>query len=312
MTNVLYINHRIATKCGVYDFGVRHYEILKKSEKFNFFYAEVVNQNEFFFFYNSIKPKIIIFNYIPFLMPWITQNFKDTLGDAVMIEIPHEYDVNNFNFSPLFDYHLILDPSFTKDLYPNLLITDRPILTFANTNFKKNEIINIGSFGFALLHKNFDIIAKHINDSLDNCMFNLHMLEAHFNPIPYTSHILSLCQSNITKPGIIVNHTDAYLSEYGIIELLNKNDINILFYNDDIKTGGISSSLDYLISAQKPILITKSNMFRHVVDKLPIYPNKTISDILNNYEYYQEEVAKIYYNSINSILIQTEMELESI
>lgn len=313
MIDILYVNHKHSKFCGVYDLGVRHYNILKKSEKLNILYLESNSQDEFLNTYNAINPKIVIFNYMDIVLPWVNYDLINKIKSSITIEIPHIYGEGNLNFSPLFEYHLLLDPTFNKNLHPKVLVTERPLLEFEDVDIK-NDVLNIGSFGFAFHHKQFDLICKHINESFDECIFNLHMPEAYFSGVAegYTYDILQRCKSQITKDGIILNHTDNYLEEDEIIKMLNKNDINVLFYHPSIQHGGISSSIDYMISAQKPILITDCDMFRHVKDRLPKYPFVTLTDIKNDYDKYRMEVKKIYNESIKLLLIQTENELEKI
>jgi hypothetical protein len=74
-------------------------------------------------------------------------------------------------------------------------------------------------------------------------------------------------------PNLRLKYSHEYLTNEELITFLKKNDINIFFYKDK-RDRGISSVLDYALSACKPIAISECNMFRHVHDKLIIYNNK--------------------------------------
>jgi len=48
--NIIFFNHS-KKNCGVYQYGYKMYNILKKSQKNNYFYEEIDNFNE----YESVK-----------------------------------------------------------------------------------------------------------------------------------------------------------------------------------------------------------------------------------------------------------------
>ena len=70
---VLFLNHKIQS-CGVYQYGVRVFNILQKSYTPVYVYKEIENYTEYVDITNKIKPKIIIYNYHGATMSWLNNN----------------------------------------------------------------------------------------------------------------------------------------------------------------------------------------------------------------------------------------------
>jgi hypothetical protein len=73
---------------------------------------------------------------------------------------------------------------------------------------------------------------------------------------------------------------------------------------------GVSAAIDYLISAQRPVLISKSQQFRNFYNDLPLWPDFNFRYIMDNYEYEKNRIQKIYNNCINT-LSETEKIIEN-
>jgi len=89
-----------------------------------------------------------------------------------------------------------------------------------------------------------------------------------------------------------------------MVEYMSKNDINALFY-DNIENVGVSAAIDYLISAQKPILISQSQQFRNFKSNIPVYPEKGFKYIIDNYDNQLLNIKYIY-NDCKNISNDTE------
>ncbi len=59
-----------------------------------------------------------------------------------------------------------------------------------------------------------------------------------------------------------------YLSNEELLTWLSGNAVNCFFYNDQ-RGPGISSVIDLALTARRPLAITPSTMFRHVVGTIP-------------------------------------------
>jgi len=304
MKKVLYVNHGISKQCGVYDLGLRHFLSIKDIDDCDIKYEEIDSINKYFKICELEKPEIIIFNYMPITCSWLNETINNY--KCVKICVPHLFtngDIRSFR-NNIFDYYIVLDKNSISDKI--CFKTNRPLTVFKSVKKDKNKIPTIGSFGFAFTHKFFNVIVKHINDSMENAIINFYMSKPHFNGgRDETQLVIDSCVKEITKTNIKLNVVTDFMNELEIIKRLNENDINCLFYNE-FNNIGISSSLDYLVSAQKPILISNSNMFRSFASDLPIYPNISINDIYKNFDDYQERIKKIYDDSINKIKHETQ------
>ncbi|MEQ1554332.1 MAG: methyltransferase domain-containing protein, partial [Ferruginibacter sp.] len=76
------------------------------------------------------------------------------------------------------------------------------------------------------------------------------------------------CKALIKKEGIKLELTHDFLEEKELLDFLAKNDINVFLYKD--KDGrGISSVIDYALAVKKPIAVSNSPMFRHIIANNP-------------------------------------------
>jgi hypothetical protein len=302
MKKILYVNHSIAKTCGVYDLGLRHFLSIRNIPEYKVTYTELNSLKEYFEMCDLRKPDAVIFNYMPITCQWLNESINQY--KCTKICVPHLFIKNNLTSfkNDLFDYYIILDKNSTED--ETCFRTNRPLTVFDNKNISKNTVPKIGSFGFAFTHKFFNRVVAHVNESFDKAEINIHMSKAHFNAVDETGSLTRLCFNEITKPGIRLNVHTEFLKEEDVVQELNKNDINCLFYESHTNLG-ISASLDYLISAQKPILITGSEMFRSFSDSLPVYPNNNLKEIYNNYYDYQNRITDLYNNTINNIKDET-------
>lgn len=308
MKKILYINYGVTKECGVYDLGLRHYNAIKDIEEYEIVYAEVNGLQQYISALFDHMPDLVIMNYLAGLSSWLQYH----VSSCPVICVPHDMrqdDYNLFRRDDLFDYYIILDKNIgTID---HILKTDRPLREFNNTDYYQNIIPKIGSFGFALTHKNFNLIVREVNKTFDEAEINFHMPKAYYDSENQTGQVIRECQVEITKPGIRLNITSDFLSEDEVINQLNKNDINCLFY-DGGRDLGISSSLDFLISAQKPILITESPMFRSFSKTLSKFPITTMEEMWENWEVEFMKVETIYRNSISNIKTETKTILDKI
>jgi hypothetical protein len=298
--NILFLNHK-AKQCGVYQYGIRLYDILQKTENnINYIYKEIESFNEYNILITNTEINIIIYNYHGATMPWLNihtiQKYKKNIG------IFHEPDYNNYN---LFNIPIYIGMTMetNSDYIP------RPIFENIIYNNVNNEFINyyidknipiFGSFGFGFNNKGFDKIVKMVNEQYDEAIIKLVIPCAHYGPKQTEIDMLiQKCRIHITKPGIILITTSEFFSNEELLYFLNSNTMNIFLY--DIMPGrGLSSVIDYAISVKKPIGISDSNMFRHIYDdSICLYKN-TIKDCLINSTKY---VEKLFTENTNDKLI---------
>ena len=130
---------------------------------------------------------------------------------------------------------------------------------------------------------------------LDEAIINLHMPSAHFDrPIEETEKVLFECKNALTKSGVKLNITRDFISEEALLNFLASSDINLFPY-DSHPTRGLSSVIDYALSVDKPIAITKAHMFRHIIGTSPsiCIEDRTLLEIMKS----GVEPLKIYKDS---------------
>ena len=272
-SKIFFINHK-KSNCGVYEFGKRIGMILKKSKRFSFIYLEISSQKSLEKHYNLARPNAIIYNYTGDGMPWL-KTYKFLIPQVSVI---HEItsSVSKKTFPNLTDYYIAPDPSLIRN---NSLVfkTSRLVLK-NNINHlpKRNSVVKIGSFGFGTKNKNFVDVVRAVSKEFKKAQVNLNIPPATFggNNLDGAKKHIKECQNYLKKfPNIKLNYSHKYLAEKDLINFLKKNDINVFFYKDK-KERGISSVIDYALSAEKPIAISDCNMFRHINHPSIVYNNK--------------------------------------
>lgn len=313
MKKVLYVNHGIAEACGVRDFGLRHADALRGSDLYELHYIEPSDAESYSRSYDEVQPDVVMFNYMELVLPWV--NSREVLvRPAKRVVVQHLFEEATASaimdsYGNRFNYMVCLDPTLrTSDrrIFP----MHRPIPASPEMVELPLTHVSVGSFGFGLPHKQFPLIMREINASFDNAVFNLHMTVGHFTG-DHTDGILAACRAEITKPGITLNHTSDYRPEAQIVEALSRNHINALFYSLDQTSAGQSSSLDYLIAAKRPILLTECPLFDHV-DTGARYPQGSMKAIMADYDSALRSAELLYEEHSGMLRSDTERMLERI
>jgi hypothetical protein len=312
-STLLYINHGLGTRCGVHAYGRRHFRVISESSNFTAVYRECNSLAEFWACHDEVAPDVVFVNYMPVVMPWLVPTSPRPLTPMVVVQ--HFFDQGSASnalsgYGGLFDYMVCLDPSLVPD-NPKVFAHARPVLRAKVDRNSLSDPIRIGSFGFALPHKQFHIVVQEANRCFDSALVNLHLTVGDFTG-DYVSSVLGDCLAQVTKPGIDVHHSWDYLSDEAMISRLSENHINALFYDFPAGSAGLSSAIDYLISAQRPVLITDCTLFRHVRNQFPLFPAVTFSDIADDYDRYQEDAFNTYVAHSTQLLFDTEATLEKI
>lgn len=313
---VLIVNHGIDNRCGVHSFGLRFYESLAGS-KHNIAYVEINSEAEYFAACNHHKPDVVIFNYMPIVMPWVTPSIESYKTKRVALQ--HLYDNANIDsiahsYGNTFHYVAVLDPSVKPSAKVLVLPRVIPAVQFPLPN--DLNPIRIGTFGFALPHKQIPLMASEINKCFDKAIFNLHLTEAYFNGAQgadiYTTQIYNECRAAITKPDITINLTTDFRSDNEIVWFLSQNHINALFYSIPPDNIGRSSSIDYMIAAERPILVTHCDSFKHAEHLISKYPETQFSDIANNYQHYLNQAVQLKQSMTADIVSTFDTTIDSI
>jgi len=286
--NILFLNHK-KKQCGVYQYGVRLFDIIKQSNKYWFQYVEIENIHEYDRCIDNHDCEIIIYNYHGATMSWL--NKTNISKRSINIGIPHETN------GDLFDIICDINPvgvenenTFTlpRPIYDNIesilqthVCSTNEISNFIN--YCEPDVPIFGSFGFGFLNKGFDKIVELINTCYDRAIIKLVIPLADFddNVSYHISEIERLCISKNTKKGVRLMITHLFFTNEDLLRFLNSNSMNLFMY-DEMHGRSISSAIDYAISARRPIGISDSYMFRNIYDDSICLYKTSIDECYNN------------------------------
>jgi hypothetical protein len=265
MKKIFLVNHSVHN-CGAYQFGKRIGNIIKCSKLFDVHYLEIDNENQLISYIRNLNPDIIIYNYIDCTMPWLNGNLlnNNKVNGIIQGVIVHNTYINGF------DFYLHQDPDFIE--HNNDYNMLRPLLKHDRKFDKKDDVIRIGSFGFGFNTKHFDELCLLVNEQFltEKVEIRLHLTISHFSPNQTTiQEIINKCYSVIDKPNITITFTHDFITDDEMLDFLSKNDLNIFLHKKYDTYQGISSSMDFGLSAKKPIAICRSNMFSHIYNAEP-------------------------------------------
>jgi hypothetical protein len=282
-SKVLFVSHK-EQQCGVYQYGRSIVDVLIKSKKISFVYAECSGPDEYFTSVDKVNPSAIIYNYHQATLPWLT---KKTMKK---IRIPHigiihemTQEVVDAADRSMFQYHIAADPTLLNK-NPLVFKTGRLVLGYTNS-YALPEIPTIGSFGFGTAGKEFQKLIARVQDEFDSAIIRLHIPFAAFGDSEgKAAHaIANQCKDVIKKSGIELKFSHDFLSQERLLDFLAQNSLNAFFYEEN-KGRGISSVIDFALAVQRPIAITKSSMFRHISSTWPsiCVEESSLKDILQH------------------------------
>lgn len=274
---ILILNHK-TQNCGVYQFGRRFANLASQSKVHHVEYREIETPADYEYCLH-LKPDIIIFNWYPITMNWLRpEHIKSDIKNYFIFHDGHiwsgSYDKYIFNGA-------LGPPEGALKRIPEdkRVILSRPLFSFNNA-LPKNEVTNIGSFGFGFWHKGFDEVVRKVNAEFDKAIINLHIPNAHFGDADgsVAREVIKRCISLNTNPNITLNVTTGLISDQELLNFLAKNDLNIFMYSS--VNEGLSSVLDYALSVKRPIALTDNMMFRHILsDEIKVEKN-TLKEII--------------------------------
>ena len=273
--NVLFLNH-FHSQCGVYNYGRRLFDILKKSSLYQFQYQEVASLEE----YRAIdmnRYPFIIYNYHLFTMNWLNEHTISKTNNH--IGFVHEPYGHFFNYT----VEVAKMPRPVFETIPGSIQTkNQSIIDFLEYGLDSSIPI-IGSFGFGFNTKGFDKIVTYVNKEFDEAIIKIIMPFASFGDCHGTmaTQVKSVCEANNTKPGIKIKIIHDFLEDSDVLYFLANNTINMFLY-DNMGGAGISSTIDFAISVDKPLCISSSYMFRHIYHEYICIDHTTIQQCIVN------------------------------
>lgn len=310
---ILFISRK-AERCGVADYGRRVNAALQKSELFETHWAEIETPEEYGEWYNKIMPDLVLYNYYPIILPFITDEFLAPIRHIPHVTVYHEVGLY---FTP--NGMIDIDSTQTDKPENNYFASPRPL--FENIelkDFPPNEVPTIGSFGFGFPDKNFPKIAELVCSQFHKAKIRLNTPFATFGDAEgdRAKAEVEKMRQIIANSGkdIELEVTHDFLEHIDLLNFLKQNDINVFLY-DPHQTRSLSGSIDYALSVRKPIGISRSWMFRHInwvtpsiyVDERPlkdiiadgieplkpIYEKHSNKALLEKYEYALTKILNI-------------------
>lgn len=286
--NIIFLNHK-QTHCGVYQYGLRLSNILKKSSNFKYIYLEVESEIELCQLATPYNPIAIIYNYHPLTMGWLNTGSFNLFSSAKHFGIHHEGGKPPIAFNEYLDIDCDKPNGIPRPLFENFKKTE----AYNHIDYIKTEAWNkephspkpvINSFGFGFGNKGFGRVCKMVNDQFDEAIIRLHMPFAYYGDRDGQSikNIYPGCFNEIKKPGIVLNITSNFLSNDKLLDFLSDGDLNLFLY-DDMPDRGLSSVIDYALSVNVPLAINHTGMFRHIYDNPEIcVEHNSLREIINN------------------------------
>ena len=249
------------TNCGIHTYGLFSYNILKQSKKYDFWLLEVDNRQHFFDFYNQYVVDGIIWNHHPSTLGWLDGEVLGATGIPQFVITGHD----NYNIFPHVTHHFVCDPTFqaTETHSP----IGRPLIFYEDIKYSPpGDVLKIGSFGFGQWTKNFPRIVELVNEQFDTPVeVNINIsYGAYVDMTGGLAHQIANKCREIAKPNVKLNITHDFIPDrYSLAKFLNNNDLNMFLYATQ-PGRGISSCVDSGLTAMKPMLLSDSNMYRHM------------------------------------------------
>lgn len=292
---ILFVTHT-KSRCGVYEFGKNLVNVLKKSDAFELIWSECGSLEDLRTAYAEFCPDAIIYNYHPAVLPWIVTKpapglaprlYKNNIASipvpqiGLLHEVTQEIADTAVNYktrllfggkkilNSLFDFYIVPDPTLLLK-NPCVFKTGRFIPQYSVRNQQQGDRVIVGSFGFGSPSKGFEKIVDLVQKEFDAALIRFNIPAADFcdKDGENARKIADNCRKLLEKPGIELQITHDFLGDDELLDFLAGNSINVFCYEDSANRG-ISSATDYAIAAGRPIAVSNSSMFRHIIRALP-------------------------------------------
>ena len=283
---VLFVSHK-KSQCGVYIPSLYITAALRDSKRYRFIRVECGALDELRTAVMTHRPVAIICNYMPILFPWMADGFyrsEPIFAGIVHIGVIHDVtrgvaagvvaykDGFVSGASPstttLFDYYIALDPTIGV-MSPIVQGIGRLIPVYQN-DFPLPDKITVGSFGFGTPGKGFERIVPLVEQEFDEAVIRINIPASTFCDVDgsVAKTIAAYCHTQVTKPGIELTITHHYWSNKDLLDFLAQHTVNVFLY-EDMGVRGISSVIDMALAVKRPMAISDSVMYRHVLDANP-------------------------------------------
>lgn len=268
MNKILFINNK-NQRCGIADYGRRMYSIIK--DHFDITYCDDIPSYEGY--------DIALYNYHYATLPYINASNRSVKHIALF----HEAFKN-----------------FEADEWINVSELPRPVYNTSSAFEMNNLIPRIGSFGFGFADKDFSGLCKLVRNQFEKALIYLNVPFAEFgdNYGSLSAYEAVKCDAALGGSDIRLIFSNRFLEPLDLITFLAGNDINLFLYKDT-HGRGISSAIDYALSAKRPIGISSSEMFRHLPREICV-DNISLPELIGKGI---EPLKKVYEDNSNEKLV---------
>jgi hypothetical protein len=275
-------------ECGVHQYGQRLFDVIQKRQSaFEFLYAEVDSFESYMKTIMSHDVQLHMYNYHGSTMPWLNENTIYKENGVVNVGMPHEshclFFDNIIDIDPTGFNQSITIPRPLFERAPTKLSVDSSETVRSFVDYAEDDVPIFGSFGFGFDNKGFHKIVDIVNEQYDRAIIKLIIPMAHFDPnqLQTIQYARFKCEGRVLKPGIKLMITHEFLNTDDLLVFLGKNSMNVFMY-DTMFGRGVSSTIDYAISVNRPLGISDSYMFRNIYrDDICVY-KRTLSQCMQS------------------------------
>lgn len=183
----------------------------------------------------------------------------------------------------IFQYYVMGDPTLREN-HPHVFSTGRILRPYENRK-PLPAIPTIGSFGFSVGSKGFQRLIDAVQEEFDEAVIRINIPSNGIidREATLARQQVELCRRRIWKPGIRLEATHRFLDDGELMDFLAGNTLNAFLY-DYLPKAGISSVPDHALAARRPVAVTRSIMFRHLIGLDPpiTFEDASLRDIIRN------------------------------
>lgn len=296
MTDILVVNHGLHQVCGVHDLGRRLYHAIPDS--IASVYVEGNDAADLVTWISSVMPRVVLVNYRADLMPWMDAAIGQASG-PLCVAVAHNYEPHTLaalhqrHQQVGFDLTLALEPQ-SADV-PGVVWSGRPMPPPTRIEIPAAQSVTVGSFGFAFGHKRFDLVAREVAALGEPAVLRLHAPTAHFGGSDeQTEAVVASVRAELVGSDVTLSATFNHHGSHSLVDMLARCHVNCLLYDPGQPDAGLSSALDYLLAAGRPILVSEASMFRHALPAALTWPEHRLVDVLADQDRHAVNVRERY------------------
>ncbi len=259
--------------CSIYESGIMFYKALSGAEDFSLDYRTIRTFLDIPGGYD-----FYLFNYHHVTMSLLDTSKVRELPGFKATFVLEMRPGDPFVFCPdHFDAYCVPDPTM-RHPDPRVYAFPRPLEEVEDLPpYVDPGVPLIGSFGFATPGKGFDMVVWAVGKEFDRAVVRLNIPPATFGDVSGEAarEVARTCR-RLARPGVDVLVSHEYLSKEELIRWCATNTINLFFYDRDLP--GLAATTDQAVTAQRPLLVSPCETFRHIHEYITPYPRLSIRE----------------------------------